>query len=229
MPPDFNVVGVPPWGRAAAEYEAFFALADVPSDARVLDCAAGPSSFAAEWGERGRSVVAVDPVYAHPAHVIAADFEPTAVRMLRGMRAAHDRFRWDHYGTPEAVVDRRRQALTSFLADIKAPRPRAAYVAARLPTLPFGNDRFDLVLCSHMLFLYSATLAIEMHIASLRELLRVGREVRIFPLLNMDGERSAHLEPSLNALFGHAIAEMVPVPFEFQRGGAMMLQLRRHA
>ncbi len=227
MSSEFEVTGVPPWGRNAAEYEAFFGLHDVVPDARVLDCAAGPASFAAEWGTRGHHVVAADPIYGRSAFEIAADFEPTAVRMLEGMRAARERFRWDFYGSPEEVVERRRRALTAFLADRQAPERRASYVAARLPTLPFRTDAFDLVLCSHMLFLYSETVGFEMHLASLRELLRVGREVRVFPLLDMDGRPSGHLEAVRTLLADDAMSEIVSVPFEFQRGGGSMLRLRR--
>ena len=64
MSNDFDFGGaVPPWGRSAAEYEAFFALSDVPPSARILDCGGGPSSFAAEWSRNGRYVVAADPMY----------------------------------------------------------------------------------------------------------------------------------------------------------------------
>ena len=109
MSRDFDLRGVvAPWGRSAAEYEAFFALADVPPSARVLDCGGGPASFNAQWSRRGRFVVAADPIHRRTAGDIIAEFEPTATRMLEGMREAQDRFRWDHYGGAEAVVERRR-------------------------------------------------------------------------------------------------------------------------
>ena len=93
MSRDFDRGGaVPPWGRNAEEYEAFFALSDVPPSARVLDCGGGPASFAADWGARGRFVVAADPIYRFSAETIGADFEPTASRMLQGMQKARDRF-----------------------------------------------------------------------------------------------------------------------------------------
>jgi SAM-dependent methyltransferase len=218
---------VPPWGRSAAEYEAFFALADVPSSARVLDCGSGPASFAAEWNSQGRFVVAADPIYQQSGDAIAADFEPTAARMLEGTRKAHERFVWNHFKTPEDVVESRRNTLKRFLADFQNSDRTGRYVAARLPELPFPNDSFDLLLCSHMLFLYSDELSLDLHIASLREMLRVGREVRVFPLLDMEGRRSEHLDASMKAMESVARVELVPVPFEFRRGDSTMFRLAK--
>jgi ubiquinone/menaquinone biosynthesis C-methylase UbiE len=228
MSRDFDLGGkVPPWGRSASEYEAFLALADAPSSARILDCGGGPASFTAEWSRQGRFVVAADPVYRQSGDEIAADFEPTAARMLEGTRKARDRFIWDHYKSPEDVVETRRHTLKRFLADFQHPRRASRYVAARLPKLPFPNDSFDLVLCSHLLFLYSEELGLDLHITSLREMLRVGREVRVFPLLDMEGRRSAHLGACMRELEAVARVELVPVPFEFRRGDSSMFRLTK--
>jgi len=226
MAREFQLDGVVPWGRTADEYEAFLALRDVGRGARILDCGGGPSSFAAEWGERGHRVVAVDPIYAFDARAIRARFEATCEPMWQGMVGARSRFVWDFYGSPEAVVERRRRALDLFLADRRVHEGSGRYVAAALPELPFGGRRFDLVLCSHLLFLYTADLTLEMHVASIREMMRVGREVRLFPLLDLDGRESRHLQPTLEALQGEAEAELVHVAFEFQRGARQMLRIR---
>ncbi len=179
---DFDLGGtVPAWGRNAAEYAVFFALADVAASARVLDCASGPASFTAEWSRQGRFAVAADPLYQRTGAEIAADFEPTADRMLKGMQKAFDRFLWTDYKNPRDVVERRRATLKRFLSDFQSADRAGRYVAARLPDLPFASGSFDLVLCVHMLFLYSDELSLGLHLASLREMLRVGREVRVFP------------------------------------------------
>ena len=226
MSRDFDFDGaVPPWGRSAAEYEAFFALSDVPPSARILDCGSGPSSFAAEWSRKGRFVVAADPMYRYSARGFLADFDSTAARMLAGMRKARDRFRWDHYGSPEDVVRRRREVLTAFIADLQAETRSGRYVSARLPDLPFRSGSFDLVLCSHLLFLYSTEFDAETHLSFLRELLRLGREVRVYPLLDMDGRPSPHLEGTLQALRASARVELVPLSFEFRSGDSKMLRL----
>ena len=154
-----------------------------------------------------------------------ADFDLTAAQMLVGMQKARDRFEWDYYGSPEDVVQRRRDVLTSFIADFQAATRRGRYVSACLPELPFLSQSFDLVLCSHLLFLYSAEFDAATHISFLRELLRVGREVRVFPLLDMDGNPSAHLEDTIQALRASTRVELVPLSFEFRSGDSKMLRL----
>jgi len=213
-----------PWGRDAREYEAFFDLADVPHSARILDCGSGPSSFCAEWTRRGHLVVAADPIYARPGPEIGAGFEETAAKMLEGMRRASGRFRWAEYASPEAVVDRRRTALRNFLVDRSSGGP---YVAAALPNLPFADDVFDLVLCSHLLFLYSDELNSAAHVEFLEEMLRVGREVRVFPLLDMSGQPSVHVQTCLTELARAARVEIAAVPYEFRVGDRSMLILTR--
>jgi SAM-dependent methyltransferase len=228
MTSDFDFGGaVPAWGRNASEYEAFFGLADVAPSVRILDCGAGPASFAAEWASRGRFVVASDPIYRLSAKNIAADFERTAGQMLQGMQKARHRFRWDLYGSAENVIQMRRDALANFAVDFTASAPLGRYVAARLPELPFQNDCFDLVLCSHLLFLYSDELDAATHIACIREMLRVGREVRIFPLFEMAGRISPHVKTINDALQSMARVEFVRVPFEFRPGDSRMLRLIR--
>jgi len=225
MADEFELGGaIVPWGRSAREYEAFFSLAGVPQAARILDCGGGPSSFCAEWVRRGRRVVAADPVYGSPARDIGRGFEETASRMLEGMRRAHSRFRWTEYGSPEAVVEHRREALETFLGDFSNG---GSYVAAALPHLPFIDDAFDLVLCSHLLFLYSEELSSAAHVAFFEEMLRVGREVRVYPLRDMNGQPSRHLDACLAALSDTAKAEIVAVPYEFRVRDSRMLKLSR--
>lgn len=226
MSSEFDFGGsVPAWGRCAAEYEAFFALSDVPSSARILDCGGGTSSFAAEWGGTGRFVVAVDPIYRFSGRNLEADFERTGARMLAGTRKARERFLWDHYGSPEAVIQLRRDVLRTFLRDFRSEDRRGRYVSGVLPALPFRSKFFDLVLCSHMLFLFSSEFNLETHLSFLRELLRVGREVRVFPLFDLAGNPSEHLRATIQTLQRSANVERVPVPFEFRRGDSNMLRL----
>jgi hypothetical protein len=150
MAHEFELDGVVPWGREADEYEAFFALGDVPPAARVLDCGGGPASFTAEWRARGRRVTAADPLYRFDTAAIRARFAATQSSMRLGMERAHAHFVWEFYPSADAVVARRARALEGFAAD-RASHP-GRYVAAALPVLPFRNGAFDLVLCSHFLF-----------------------------------------------------------------------------
>jgi hypothetical protein len=61
-----------------------------------------------------------------------------------------------------------------------------------------------------------------------RELCRVAREVRIFPLLSLDGDRSPFVETVRETLTGSGkVVSLELVPYEFQRGGNQMMRIRR--
>jgi hypothetical protein len=55
-------------------------------------------------------------------------------------------------------------------------------------------------------------------------MLAVAKEVRIFPVTDLSGMRSAHLD----ALRCAVDIELIRVPYEFLRGANQMLRIRRH-
>lgn len=222
---EFELEGIVPWGRRFAEYESFFALAGFHFSGPVLDTGGGPSSFATEAHARGIEVVAADPLYRFKGEEIERRFEQTAEAMRTGMHRAAYRFNWNHYGSEDGVHRLRRKALALFLADYELGKQEGRYVTAALPALPFADGHFRLALVSHLLFLYGDKLDFVFHLAALRELLRVADEVRIFPLMNLDGPPSSHLPGVMRALREEgAEMELVEVPFEFQRGTTRMLR-----
>ena len=97
-----------------------------------------------------------------------------------------------------------------------------------MPDLPFDDGAFDLALSSHLLFLYSEQFDLGFHVRALEEMLRVAAEVRVFPLLQIGGTPSPHVEGVVNAVGSRdASVTIEPVGYEFQRGGNRMLRLRR--
>jgi hypothetical protein len=83
-----------------------------------------------------------------------------------------------------------------------------------------------LALSSHFLFLYSAQLSYEFHLAAVLEMCRVATEVRIFPLLDLKCRFSGHIEPIRARLTSRGYQVTIEdVPYEFQRGGNQMLRI----
>ena len=118
-------------------------------------------------------------------------------------------------------------AMRTFLDDYDAGRTEGRYVEGALPALPFADAALDLALCSHVLFLYTAQLDEPFHRSAVRELCRVAREVRVFPLLALGGQRSPHVDfvATEARAAGHEVL-VEPVPYEFQRGGNRMMRIR---
>lgn len=118
--------------------------------------------------------------------------------------------------------------MNRFLADFDKGLEDGRYVDASLPELPFFDAEFDLALCSHLLFLYSEQIDAAQHIDALAEMCRVAKEVRIYPLLSLDGRVSQHV-PGVLRYFNERdyIAELKPVAYQFQKGACDMLVLRQ--
>jgi hypothetical protein len=218
-----------PWGRSFAEYRRMFALSDADLAGRTLGCGDGPASFNAEATARGHSVFSCDPIYAFsPAEIerrIAACYEDVISQVRRDPNG----FVWDYFHDPDHLGQYRLAAMRRFLADFEAGNAEGRYVTASLPHLPFADGDFDLALVSHLLFLYSEQLDFEFHRAALEELLRVAKQVRVFPLLALDEKPSPHVEPTRACLSARGwTTEVVMVPYEFQRGGNQMLRIGRY-
>jgi hypothetical protein len=196
----------------------------------VLGCGDGPASFNAEATARGHRVVSCDPIYALSVAEIERRVRDCSAGLIAQVRAGPAAFVWGRFRDPEHLGECRLAAMRRFLDDYEAGKARGRYVAASLPTLPFAGGRFRLALCSHLLFLYSGQLDLAFHVASVEELLRVAAEVRVFPLLGLDGKESPHVGPVLSHLAGRGLrAEVEAVPYEFQRGGDRMMRVRRPA
>ena len=225
----FTLDRVVPWGRSLSEYTAMFNLSETDLRAkRILGCADGPASFNAELTQRGGCVLSIDPLYEFSAAQIKERIDKTYGNVMSQLRQNLDAYVWTAFHTSaEDVGEARQTAMRNFLKDYEAGRDEGRYVAAALPFLPFDNLSFDLVLCSHCLFLYSTQLSLDFHVQSVEELCRMAREVRIFPLLTLDGSPSPHLQPVLRALENLGYQTTIEeVPYEFQRGGNQMLRVR---
>jgi hypothetical protein len=222
----FSLQHVVPWGRSFGEYERMFALSANDLHRSILGCADGPASFNATATRRGGNVVSCDPLYAFGTEEIRNRIEATYTEVLEQTRQNSSEFVWTEFAAVDELGNARLAAMNEFLADYGAGRAAGRYSAAQLPSLPFADGSFDLAICSHFLFLYSEQLGEAFHLASVAELCRVAREVRLFPLLQLGGAQSFHLPVVLDYLerLGR-VAQIEKVPYEFQRGGNHMLRI----
>lgn len=132
---------------------------------------------------------------------------------------------WANIRDVKELGEVRMEAMKTFLNDYENAQETGRYLNASLPTLPFENAEFDLALCSHYLFLYSDHVNQEQHVASMKELCRVAKEVRVYPLLSISNNKmSPHLAPVMEALEeGGVNVSLVSVKYEFQKDATEML------
>ena len=223
----FTLDQVLPWGRSFDEYQHMFALSDDDLRLNLLGCGDGPASFNAEATRRGVDVRSCDPIYQYDSEQIRQRIALTYDTMLEQTRANADEFVWTTIRSVDDLGRVRMAAMNEFLADYDAGRREGRYVAAGLPHLPFTDAWFGLALCSHFLFLYTTQLGEPFHHAAIRELCRVAREVRVFPLLELAGTPSPFVEPIVDDLSRNGFAVSTElVPYEFRRGGNTMMRIR---
>ncbi|MGB7440856.1 MAG: SAM-dependent methyltransferase [Coleofasciculaceae cyanobacterium] len=193
---------------------------------KILDCAGGPASFNAEMTCLGYEVVSCDPIYQFRAKEIAQRIQDTYQTVVNGVRDNKDNYVWKNVKSPEEMGQIRMSAMHKFLQDLPKGTEEKRYITGELPILALPNENFDLALCSHFLFTYSDLLSLEFHIKSIIELCRVASNVRVFPLLNVSGEKSILLPSVINELKRQGCRlEIRKVPYEFQKGGNQMLQV----
>jgi len=223
----FTLDKVVPWGRSYDEYVSMFGLTDVDLGLRILGCGDGPAAFNAVLTKQGGKIVSVDPIYVFDAEQIRSRISETYEPVMAQMRKNQNDYVWGAISSVEQLGHLRMSAMETFLADFDAGKNDGRYISGELPSLPFENGEFDMALSSHFLFLYSAHLSADFHLQALHEMLRVAREVRVFPMLTLDGASSPHFRFVNEHLADHGFAvEVKRVPYEFQRGGNEMLVIK---
>lgn len=221
----FRFKDVVPWGRNYSEYIGMFDLSDDDLRLRILGCADGPASFNCECNERGGSVVSVDPIYSMSKKEIQERINATYNDVMSQTEKNQDRFRWDTIKSVDEVGRIRMNAMQLFLESYELDRINGRYVPASLPNLPFKDNEFNIALCSHFLFLYTENLSYDFHYEAIEEMLRVSRETRIFPLLDVNAKKSPYLKRILSD-FNNKEIVIKQVNYEFQIGGNELLVIR---
>jgi hypothetical protein len=217
---------VVPWGRTLEEYKLMFNLSEADLNTKILGCGDGPASFNAEMTELGYSVVSIDPIYQFSATQIEQRVRETYETVISQVKQNAHRYIWKNFHHADELAEARLAAMKKFLWDYEKGKAVGRYLNQSLPSLEFADHQFELCVCSHLLFLYSEQLSLDLHMDSINELLRVAPEIRIFPLLQLDGKTSPYLEPVIQQLSSKGFKVQVkPVAYEFQKDGNQMLQI----
>lgn len=215
-------------GRTYEEYVDMFSLSIKElKGKKILDCPSGACSFTAIGQKNGLDVTACDISYDHQGEDLEDKGLQDIEHAMEHMEKAKNNYVWDYFKDIEALRAHRLAALKDWAKDRKECSDR--YIPATLPFLPFKDEEFDLILSAHFLFMYADRLDYQFHISTLNEFLRVSKEeVRIFPLVDLEGKRYKYLEQLLNYLTesGYRVEE-VNVPYEFQANAHSMLKIKK--
>jgi hypothetical protein len=213
-------------GRTYDEYMKVFDLnEEILGTGKILDCAAGPSSFTVEANSKGLDVTACDVLYDLSPFELFKKGNMDIACVFEKFDAVSDNYTWTFYRDKEHVISCRKMALGRFVKDFTRNQKNGRYEKAGLPCLPYPDNSFSIVLSSHFLFLYSDRFDLDFHTACLKELIRVcSGEVRIYPLTGLDSELCPYMDGVQSFLREASIkSKITEVPFEFQRGSNRMM------
>jgi len=226
----YEQIGVAMTCRSYEEYVKMFDLTEKDlSGGMVLDVAAGGSSFMAEARERGCQSIAVDPRYdagvQHWISEAAREIETSTAKLAK----IADSFDWSYYGTLAKHRAGREASLERFAKDVINADETNRYINGKLPELPFYNEQFSLILCSHFMFLYANQFGPEFHEKAILELMRIckpGGQIRIYPLISLHWEPYPALGPLLELIHANGgSAQLLPSKLPFIPGSNHFLKI----
>lgn len=215
---------VVPFGRSFDEYKHMFALSESDLEKKIIGVADGPACVNAEFHALGKEYISVDPLYTYSAEEINKRFDSVVDNVIEQVEASPNSWVWGYHKNAQNLKNNRVKVMQKFAADFEKGMQDGRYLIGELPKLDVSDQQFDIALCSHFLFLYSEFFSYEFHLEAILEMLRIAKEIRIFPLLSLDVKKSDYVSPLLEELenMGYAVA-VKKVNYEFQKGGNEML------
>lgn len=223
----FTLQNTVPWGRTFEEYQSMFNLTNQDLNKRIASFGDGPASFNQEMTILNKSVTSLDPIYHFSKNDLKNRIEETKDTVMKQMRENKDNFIWTSIKDVDELESIRMNAMLNFIEDFELGRKQNRYVPHELPELShFKDQAFDLGLSSHFLILY-AELGLDFHLKSITEMLRICKEVRIFPLLNLNAEMPEVLSGIKDEFRKDYELSIQSVNYEFQKGGNKMLRIQQ--
>lgn len=223
----FELKNVVPWGRNLEEYTKIFKLTDSDLNNRIISFGDGPASFNSEMTQHNKKVVSLDPIYQFTKAELKQRIDETKETVIEQVRTNKENFVWKNIKSVDELEQIRMKAMSDFVDDYEKGKEQQRYIYHELPNqTKYSTSEFDLGLSSHFLILYSQ-LGLDFHIQSICEMLRICKEIRIFPILNLNATKSEVLEDIITHFSTDFIVTIESSDYEFQKEGNKMLVIKR--
>ncbi len=214
------------WGHGVDEYREMFDLSQDEINSRILEYGCGPSAVNYQQTQKNHQVVSCDPLFVLDKDTLSSKAIMIFADMAEQVKKEQERFDFTRSGSYENLVAERKQGMQQFFADYSAGKAEGRYLGVADYHLPFADFSFDFALSSHYLFADLDDQTVAFHLEVIRELARVAKEVRIFPLIDREGNTSEFLGPVLLGLQEHNYGvEVREVAFHLHPTGNAMLRV----
>lgn len=223
----FDLNSVVPWGRNMDEYRLMFRLNESDLSKKIAGFGDGPACFNYEMTERNGNVTSFDLIYQFSKTDIEKRIEEVRVIVMQQMRENMDNYVWTNIKNLDELEFTRMSAMKKFLFDYEKGKTEGRYVFHELPNrLPYEDNYFDIGSNSHFLLMYTS-LGYDFHIASITEMLRVCKEIRIFPIVDLDANETDLTAKVMDYFKKDYNVEVVKTDYEFQKGENKLLIIKK--
>lgn len=214
------------WIYNLEDYRRIFSLSDGDLKRKILDFPGGVSSFNAEMHALDHQVVSGDASYnLAEEEMIDHAKQILAIHENYLHKKHHQLLSDDSEANVQKIIKNWRANMEKFIQDYPRGIKEKRYQVMKLPKLHAEDSKFELALCSDLLF-HSQARAGYTPQQLIDELCRIALEVRVFPLLDETGQITPSLGPIMLALnqknFGVEVRE---VPYTMRKGGNAMLRI----
>ena len=223
----FKLENVVPWGRNLDEYRAMFLLSDDDISKNIAGFGDGPASFNFEATQQGYSVTSFDPIYQFSKDDLQKRIDEVRITVIQQMRENINNYVWTKIKNLEELENVRMSAMRLFLDDFEKGKQEGRYIYHELPNrLKYEDDTFDIGLSSHFLLMYTI-LGFDFHVKAMTEMLRICKEIRIFPIVDLDANKTDLISNVIDYFKQRYDVEIRQTQYEFQKGDNKLLIIRK--
>lgn len=223
----FTLNSVVPWGRNLDEYKAMFLLNENDLEKQIAGFGDGPASFNYEAHCLGYDITSYDPIYQFSKMELEQRIDEVREIVMEQMTENKDNYVWTRIKDLNALEQTRMSAMKLFLDDYETGLSEKRYVYHELPEqLTLEDDYFDIGLSSHFLLMYTS-LGYDFHIKAMTEMLRVCKEIRIFPVVDLDAIQTDLISSVIDYFKKRYFVELIETDYQFQKNANKMLLIRK--
>ena len=223
----FELDSVVPWGRNLDEYRQMFLLSDSDLKKRIAGFGDGPACFNAEATRLGMNVTSYDPIYQFNKEQLEKRIGEIREIVMKQMAENQGNYVWNRIKSLEELEKIRMDAMNAFLEDYEDGKNEGRYICHELPNrISCADSTYDIGLSSHFLLMYTS-LGYEFHIAAIDEMLRVCKEVRIFPIVDLDANESEMISDVIRHYEINYAVRIVETDYEFQKNARQLLIIKK--
>lgn len=223
----FQLNNVVPWGRNMEEYKTMFLLNEEDMKKKIAGFGDGPASFNFEAHCLGCDITSYDPIYQFNKEELEKRIEDVRGIVMQQMSENKDNYIWTQIRDLQQLEQIRMDAMKLFLNDFEVGLSEGRYRYHELPNcLPVEDNYYDIGLSSHFLLLYTQ-LGFDFHIKSIGEMLRVCKEVRIFPVVDLDANQADMISNVIEEFKKKYDVELKETNYQFQKNANKMLVIRK--